>query len=250
MLAFAKKLDRDFIMREMIYDGPVWPELTTSNALGMRWYEVPGGEKYPSITSVLGKRPDKQKGLQEWRDRVGEHEANKIARKGANRGTAFHNIVEDFLTLDREPFEYKLENDHKSRNLLAWAMFGQAKVWIEESVGDIFLMEQSMYSARYKVAGRCDLIAMFDGVPTVVDWKTAAIMKRDEWNEDYYVQCAAYASMYSDYTGDQIDDLAIVMVDEAGEVAVFKKKVSDYLPQLDEMMNEFYDNVDEMLAAA
>ena len=40
------------------------------------------------------------------------------------------------------------------------------------------------------------------------------------------------------------------MVDEQGEVEVFKKKVSDYLPQLDEMMNEFYDNVDEMLAAA
>jgi len=237
-------------MREMIYDGPVWPELTTSNALGMRWYEVPSGDKYPSITSVLGKRPGKQKGLQEWRDRVGEHEANKIARKGANRGTAFHNIVEDFLTMREIKFEDKLENDHKSRHLLAWAMFLSVKKLIEESVGDIFLMEQSMYSARYKVAGRCDLISIFDGVPTVVDWKTAATMKREEWNEDYYVQCAAYASMYSDYTGDQIDDLAIVMVDEQGEVEVFKKKVSDYLPQLDEMMNEFYDNVDEMLAAA
>lgn len=237
-------------MREMIYDGPVWPELTTSNALGMRWYEVPSGAKYPSITSVLGKRPGKQKGLQEWRDRVGEHEANKIARKGANRGTAFHNIVEDFLTMREIKFEDKLENDHKSRHLLAWAMFLSVKKLIEESVGDIFLMEQSMYSARYKVAGRCDLISIFDGVPTVVDWKTAATMKREEWNEDYYVQCAAYASMYSDYTGDQIDDLAIVMVDEQGEVEVFKKKVSDYLPKLDELMNEFYDNVDEMLAAA
>ena len=237
-------------MREMIYDGPVWPELSTSNALGMRWYEVPSGEKYPSITSVLGKSPGKQKGLQEWRDRVGEHEANKIARRGANRGTAFHNIVEDFLTLHHTAFEDKLENDHKSRNLLAWAMFGQAKHLIEESVGDIFLMEQSMYSAHYKVAGRCDLIAMFDGVPTVVDWKTSNQMKRDEWNEDYYTQCAAYASMYSDYTGELIDDLAIVMVAEDGEVEVFQKKVSDYLPKLDKLMNEFYDNVDEMLTAA
>ena len=120
-------------MREMIYDGPVWPELTTSNALGMRWYEVPSGDKYPSITSVLGKRPGKQKGLQEWRDRVGEHEANKIARKGANRGTAFHNIVEDFLTMREIKFEDKLENDHKSRHLLAWAMFLSVKKLIEES---------------------------------------------------------------------------------------------------------------------
>jgi genome maintenance exonuclease 1 len=233
-----------------IYTGPQWPELKTSNAYGMRFYEVPNGEKYPSITSVLGKRPGKQKGLQEWRQRVGEVEANKIARRGANRGTAFHNIVEDFLTEGYANFEEKLENDHKSRNLLAWAMFSQARHLIAESVGDIYLMEQSMYSTHYKVAGRCDLIAMFDGVPTVVDWKTSKQIKKDEWNEDYYTQCAAYGSMYSDHTGELIDDLAIVMVAENGEVEIFKKKISDYLPKLDELMEEFYDNMEEMLTAA
>ena len=232
------------------YTGPPWPELKTHNIAGLRFYEVPNGEKYPSITSVLGKRPDKQKGLQEWRQRVGEHEANKIARRGANRGTCFHHIVEDFLTLDYEAFEEKLENDHKSRNLLAWAMFSQAKHIINESVGNIYLMEQSMFSDRYKVAGRCDLISMFDGVPTVVDWKTSTMIKKDEWNEDYYTQCAAYASMYSDHTGELIDDLAIVMVAEDGEIEVFKKKVSDYLPRLDTIMGEFYDNLEERLAAA
>ena len=250
MPASDKKPNRDFIMREVIYDGPVWPELTTSNALGMRWYEVPSGDKYPSITSVLGKSPEKQKGLQEWRERVGEHEANKIARKGANRGTAFHNCVEDFLTMNEPEFQYKLENEHKTKHLLAWAMFLSARKTIEESVGDIFLMEQSMYSARYKVAGRCDLIAMFDGEPTVIDWKTAATMKKEEWNEDYYIQAAAYASMYTDYTGDRIDNLAIVMVDEQGEVEIFRKPVATYLPKLEKLMDGFYDHVDEMLTAA
>ena len=230
-------------------NGHDWPELQTHNIRGMRFYEVPSGEKYPSITSVLGKRPGKQKGLQEWKDRIGADQANKIARKAANRGTAFHHIVEDFLLKNETEFEKKLE-EHKTNNLLAWAMFGQAKGLIEDSVGDIFLMEQAMYSERYKVAGRCDLISMFDGKPTVVDWKTATTMKRDEWNEDYYVQCSAYADMYTAATGELIEYLAIVMVDEAGEVEVFKKKVTDYLPKLESMMDEFYANLDEMLVAA
>ena len=40
------------------------------------------------------------------------------------------------------------------------------------------------------------------------------------------------------------------LVDEAGEVEVFKKKVTDYLPKLESMMDEFYANLDEMLVAA
>ena len=34
------------------------PELKVHNIGGMRWYEAPDGNKYPSITSVLSKRPD------------------------------------------------------------------------------------------------------------------------------------------------------------------------------------------------
>ena len=57
-------------MRKFIYEGQAWPELQTHNINGMRFYEVPNGDKYPSITSVLGSRPEKKKGLQEWRDRI------------------------------------------------------------------------------------------------------------------------------------------------------------------------------------
>ena len=58
-------------MRNFIYEGPEWPELPTHNISGMRFYEVPDGDKYPSITSVLGAQPGKKVGLQKWRDRIG-----------------------------------------------------------------------------------------------------------------------------------------------------------------------------------
>jgi hypothetical protein len=48
--------------------------------------------------------------------------------------------------------------------------------------------------------------------------------------------------MYTEHTGELIEDLAIVMVSEAGEVEIFQKKVADYTDRLEEIMTEFYDN--------
>ena len=38
-----------------------FPELPVHNINGLRFYEAPNGKKYPSITTVLGKQPGKQK---------------------------------------------------------------------------------------------------------------------------------------------------------------------------------------------
>ena len=69
--------------------------ITATNKDGVRLYETPDGNKYPSITTVLSVR--NKKGLMEWRKRVGEEEANKISRQAAGRGTAVHKLAEDYL---------------------------------------------------------------------------------------------------------------------------------------------------------
>ena len=53
------------------------------------------GVKYPSITTVLSILS--QAGIQAWRKRVGEEEANRISHRASTRGTAVHAIVEDYL---------------------------------------------------------------------------------------------------------------------------------------------------------
>ena len=78
-------------------DSVEFPELVVHNIGGMRFYEAPDGNKYPSITTVLGKQPGKQEGLQKWRERIGEEQARIVSGKAARRGTAFHNICEDYL---------------------------------------------------------------------------------------------------------------------------------------------------------
>ena len=73
-----------------------------TNEAGQRFYLTPSGEKYPSVTTVLGSLT--KDGIVQWRKRVGEEEANKITRRAANRGTQLHTICEQYI-LNNERFE-------------------------------------------------------------------------------------------------------------------------------------------------
>ena len=230
-------------MNNGAYIGPPFPELEVHNIKGLRFYETPTGEKYPSITTVLGKQPGKQKGLQEWRERVGVAQAQIISGKAARRGSVFHNIVENYLQ-DEDI------SDFKQQNFMAWCMFGEMKSHLDEKINEVVLQEQTMFSSKFKVAGRCDLIGVYKDKLSVVDFKTTTKTKKEEWIGDYFIQCAAYASMYEEHTGESVEDIVIMMVAEDGEVQLFEKKTADYLPLLEVLMDDFYETVVSDLQAA
>ena len=192
---------------------------------------------------MLGKQPGKQKGLQEWRERVGVAQAQIISGKAARRGSVFHNIVENYL-LDKDI------SDFKQQNFMAWCMFGEMKSHLDEKINQVVLQEQTMFSPKFKVAGRCDLIGVYKNKLSVVDFKTTTRTKKEEWIGDYFIQCAAYASMYEEHTGESVEDVVIMMVAEDGEVQLFEKKTADYLPKLEEIMDDFYETVVSDLQAA
>ena len=230
-------------MNNGAYSGPPFPELEVHNIKGLRFYETPTGEKYPSITTVLGKQPGKQKGLQEWRERVGVAQAQIISGKAARRGSVFHNIVENYLQ-DNDI------SDFKQQNFMAWCMFGEMKSHLDEKINEVVLQEQTMFSPKFKVAGRCDLIGVYKDKLSVVDFKTTTRTKKEEWIDDYFIQCAAYASMFEEHTGEPVEDVVIMMVAEDGEVQLFEKKTADYLPKLEKIMDDFYETVVSDLQAA
>ena len=220
-----------------------FPELQTVKYNGMRFYETPEGLKFPSITTVIDKQRAKSEGLQKWRDRIGEEAAKLITRKAAARGTAFHHICEDYI--NNQDIE-----EHKGKNFLSWCMFGEMKSHLDEKINQVVLQEQTMFSSKFKVAGRCDLIGVYKDKLSVVDFKTTTKTKKEEWIGDYFIQCAAYASMFEEHTGEPVEDVVIMMVAEDGEVQLFEKKTADYLPKLEELMDDFYETVVSDLQAA
>ena len=215
-----------------------FPELVVHNIRGMRFYEAPDGNKYPSITTVLSKQPGKQEGLQKWRERIGEEQARLVSGKAARRGTAFHNICEDYLNGVEDI------THHKDKNFLAYCMFGEMKSHLDEKIDKVVLQEQTMYSPKYQVAGRCDFIGVYNNTLAVVDFKTTTTPKKEEWIEDHFIQCTAYASMFEEHTGEAIENIVIMMVAEDGQVQIFEKKTSDYFSKLAMTMDNFYNNLD------
>ena len=206
------------------------PPVKARNSDGVRLYETPEGNKYPSITTVLSIR--NKKGLHEWRKRVGNDVANYVARTAASRGTKVHHMCEDFLNNEFD------EDKHK-KDFLPYCLFNQLKEQALCNIDDIYAQEAGLYSDKYKVAGRVDCIAGYKGIPSIIDFKTSSKERNDDWNENYYIQGSAYAEMFGERTGVEISQVVILVVTEDGTVQEFIKDKHNYLDALVESVAEW-----------
>ena len=213
------------------------PLLKAKKVNGKRFYEIIETKKiYPSITSVLSIR--QKEGLVEWRKKVGDAVANHIMITAANRGTAVHNMVEDYLNnLDIN------SNEKYKKQFLPKMMFNVLQPELKK-INSICLQEAQMYSEKYTVAGRCDCIAEYDGVLSVIDFKTSKSEKKEDWIENYFIQGSAYAEMYEEHFGKPIEQVVILIVTEEGTTQIFKKNKNDYLPKLKDAIEQFYEWVE------
>ena len=189
-----------------------------------RFYVTSAGNKYPSITSVLGANPEKIKSLQKWRDRVGSTEANKISTTAAKRGTAVHQICEDYLNNSPDYINGAMPDSVE--------MFSSIRPILDNSLGTIHAQEVALFSHRLGVAGRVDCIAEWDGTLSIIDFKTSNKPKRVEWINDYFMQCAGYAAMYYEMTDIPIKDIVVAVMVAGEGPQLFKEKVANWLAPL------------------
>ena len=75
----------------------VYSEQTES---GQRMYNTPDGNKYPSVTTVIGL--ETREHIKLWRQRIGEEKANRITAGASRRGTKMHNIFESYLRAETD----------------------------------------------------------------------------------------------------------------------------------------------------
>ena len=193
------------------------------------------------------KQKELQQKIQQKNKEIVELEKSITAFKKKNKIESSQEIEEDLESKDKL-IEQQQEEVQKIRLEQQELLREKDKIeyqleTIDEKIKKVVLQEQSMYSPKYKVAGRCDFIGVYKDTLAVVDFKTATTMKKEEWIEDYFIQCAAYASMYEEHTGETIEDIVVMMVAEDGQVECFEKKASDYLPKLETMMDDFYENL-------
>lgn len=188
---------------------------------GKRYYVTPTGKKLPSVTTVVGAM--KKQAILEWRQRVGNEEANRISRIASGRGNRVHLLAEKYI--NNETIDWKKEMPD------AAAMFRSLLKPLEK-VNNIHYQEQALWSEKINMAGRVDLIAEWDGVLSVIDFKTSKREKSREDIFDYFAQCTAYATMYEELVGEPIEQLVIVMAVENSQPLIFIEKVEEHINTL------------------
>jgi genome maintenance exonuclease 1 len=163
---------------------------------------------------VIGNNAAKKAGIAKWRARVGEKAANAKTTRATGRGTKYHSIAEDYFNNNLDLKKYK-------SHPLPVLMFHHSRPTLDR-INNIYLQEAALYSKHLEIAGRVDCIAEFDGVLSIIDFKTAAEPKREKYLYDYFVQETAYACMLQENYGLSVKQLVTIVACENGETQVKK----------------------------
>lgn len=218
----AKNLNCEYILFEQ-------KKLNRTEENGKRLYVTENGEKYPSVTTILSYLSRNK--IQKWRKNVGEETANQISRQASSAGTAMHNVAEKYVLGDAT---------WKNEPPIALDRFLTLKPYIDEHVKKIYGIEIQMYSHSLKTAGTADLICEYDGLDTVLDFKTSRRRKEKKDITNYFIQCSAYAIMAKELYDFDAKQIVILMSVGDGTVIEFRENIQPYI-KMTQKFFEFYN---------
>ena len=207
------------------------PSLDRETIDGVRYYKVPDEEELIRLVSITSVTSHFNKEIfVKWRKRVGEEEANRITKKATSRGTDMHALVENYLLNIPELPKVQPISDFLfkiSRSTL-------------DNINNIHALESSLYSKELGIAGTVDCIAEYEGELAIIDFKTSAKPKPEDWIEHYFVQCMAYGCMLYEMTGIMVKKLVIIMACENGECVVYEQRdKAKYIKLLTQYIRKF-----------
>lgn len=170
-----------------------------------RFYKA-DGDLYPSVTTILEatKSETERDRLRKWQhktDRVhGAGSSNIEAQAARSRGTTIHQVITTAI--------YGATPIVPPEITPYW----ESVKPIVKAIKNPGYSEHPVYHGGLKYAGTFDLIADWQGLPTIIDWKTSHRTKRLAWLSDYTLQIAAYAKAYEWLHGTQIQQTLIVII--------------------------------------
>jgi len=181
-----------------------YKKLTRKDSPDGRKYELPDGRLTSSVTTILSKTQDMTH-LFDWQRRIGKDKAQEITTESANLGTGMHNYLENYVLGKDLP----VGNNH-GRILgkkMADTIISQGFCNVDEVWG----VESSLYYENLW-AGTCDLVGVFKGKSSIMDFKTTRKPKKREWIENYLCQISAYSMSHDWMFETKIDQAVIFMV--------------------------------------
>lgn len=214
--------------------------MDTQTALGGRWYDTPQGS-FPSITTILGTTapPEKVASLENWRNSLGHAKAAQVSKTATTHGTNVHLLAERYLK--KEKVDAPINGAPVAQ--LDMMAFNALKLKLDK-IDEIWGQEVPLFSESLAVAGRCDLVGKYKGVPVIVDFKTASRVKGKADIHDYELQLLFYATAHNEMFGTEINEGVILMVAASGFPQEFKIVFTDELrAELKERVQKYWSKI-------
>lgn len=204
-----------------IFEYPEMESITEDN--GKRRYLTPLGWA-PSVTTILGSLPNP--GIDAWKARVGPEEAKRVSEEATIIGKSLHDRLERYVKGETEiPPETDLDR-------MAFRMFTSMKMFGLNRLEEVWAVEAPLHCYDL-YAGRTDLLGVYNGVGSIIDYKNSRRKKTAEYVHHYKLQTAAYAASHEcmfDFPIHQGVILVAVRPDRAG-----RSEIQKFIIERDEM---------------
>ena len=218
-----------------------YPSSTRAITNGKRYYDI-NNEKLPSVTSILAatEPPEKKASLERWRKKLGVDVANKITTEAAARGSKMHAFLEKFLL---GKLNLDLLGEKTRESMMADQIIENG---LRDKLNSIWGCEVALYYPN-KFAGAADLIAEdYEGSSAIIDFKQSNSLKKDQWIDSYYLQCAAYSLAHNKVYGTDINKAVILICtkdDLFQRFIVDGDRFKNYQDQFLKRVDQFYSQI-------
>jgi genome maintenance exonuclease 1 len=220
----------------------IYPKSSRSLINGKRHYDINGGEqqKLPSVTTIISatQSEEKKASLAKWKARLGDQAADRVRDIAALRGTAMHTYLEAYVrgTGHRDLTSVGQEAEPMAKKIISDGLCDLNEVWGSE----VTLYYPELY------AGATDVVGIYNGRESIVDFKQTNKPKRREWVDDYFVQLGAYAMAHNYVYQTKIQSGIILMCSKDGffqKFEVFDQEFVKFQHEFLRRTDQYYKNV-------
>ena len=219
----------------------VYPTSQRSLIEGKRHYDIDTTQtKLPSVTTILSatQSEEKRQSLAAWKARLGAQAADRVRDIAALRGTAMHTFLDAYIR----------GTGHKDLTSVGREAEPMAKKIISDGLTDLNEIWGSEVTLYYPMlyAGATDVVGIYNGRESIIDFKQTNKPKKREWIEDYFIQIGAYAMAHNYIYRTKIQSGIILMCSKDGLFQKFEVSDKEFQGHMHEFLrkvDQYYKNV-------
>lgn len=176
---------------------------------------------YAGVTKVLDKTSDKTF-LEEWRQRVGDEEADRIIKESQDIGNSLDNLI-------LESFKQGFNEDNYVGEK-GFFLFKQ----LSNSLRKIkpIALQLKIWSEKYKIMGYLDCLGYYNGVLSLIDFKNSRRKKLSDHYHNYLLQCTMYCIILKVLLNIEVKQIVLLIgVRDSASPQIVIERTKDYVKE-------------------